>query len=239
MNRTLLSSALILLASSPAFAQRPGGGVHTFHPHQGIIATGMSRAPVIIPATVARQSALPLIAPPVSPILGRGLGYRNAFGGYGGYGGYGGGYGGYGYGGYYGGFGSFGGGYPYYSSSTQVDNNNNYNLDYSYQGPIGSPNSLLPLPPLANDHPYTARLSLRVPLGAEVWLQGKKIEMGSSRTFESPELNPGQTFAFDLRINWMENGKAVEEKRTLSMQPGDLQSLQFLGSPTTIQRIDR
>jgi uncharacterized protein (TIGR03000 family) len=225
MHRTLmLSLGLPLLLAPSAFAQHHGGGFHPgvgvhFHPAPGG-GIGTIRGyipPVPTNATVMRQSSLPLVRPPVSPILGR---YRT-FGGFGG--GYGwGGYGGYGYGGY--------GGSP-----IQI-NNTSYYLDPIE--PALPSRSLVEVPPAPNDHPTTARLTLTVPQGAEVFLQGKKAALGgTSHTFESPELKPGETYTFDVRVTWTENGKPVEEKRTLTMHAGDLQSLQYLAAAPATTRL--
>jgi uncharacterized protein (TIGR03000 family) len=99
---------------------------------------------------------------------------------------------------------------------------------------------LTQLPPLANNHPTTAQLELRVPNGAEVFVQGKKVDLrGTSQTFESPELKPDETFTFDIRVVWTDNGKSVEEKRTLVMKPGDRQSLQFIAIASAPIRVER
>lgn len=226
-----VASGILLVPLSLAFTAPPHGGVHTFH-NGGVPVPGISPAPVVLPATVMRQSSAPLIAPPVSPFLGHRLGY---YGGYGNYG-YGYGFGLNGLGGYAG-FGSFGSGYPYSNNPIQM---NNYNVSFGQQPLLPlRPLNLLPLPSLPNDHPTTARLALQVPFGAEVWLQGQKVEMGTSRMFESPDLNPGEPFTFDLRVTWMENNKPTEEKRSLTMQPGDFQSLQFIAVAPAIKRLEK
>lgn len=222
--------SIFFTCSVDSFAQHgghPGHGGFGFTPFRG-----MSRPPVIMPATVARQSALPLFAPPVSPYLARGY-YRNGIGGYGRYGGYG----GYGFGGYY--FPFYGGFYPGYGYGYGYNNPNmifNYNLAVP-AGYVPSPNLAVP-PPAPNDHPTTARLTLTVPTGAEVYLQDKKIEMPvTTRTFESPELKSGEDYQFNLRVIWHEGTKLVEEKKLLAMHAGEHQSLQYLALPAAPTRL--
>jgi uncharacterized protein (TIGR03000 family) len=81
-----------------------------------------------------------------------------------------------------------------------------------------------------------------VPVGAEVWLQGKKYDVGPSHIFESPDLNPGETFTFDVRVTWQEKGKKVEEKRVLTMKAGDCQSLQYISltpAPPPAKKVEK
>ena len=117
----------------------------------------------------------------------------------------------------------YGGGYfPYYSPVYPY-------YDYDYYGPAAyvPPRNIAALPPIPNDHPGTARLLLKVPAGAEVWVQGRQYDVGPNHLFESPELKPDETFTFDVRVIWQEKGKKIEEKRTLKMKAGDYQNLQY------------
>jgi len=240
MRRTLLAVAVGCLVAIPVDARPPGGGGHpggggghpgggfsTFPGGAGGGAQFRGFSPIVpTNAVVGRQSALPLIAPRVSPILGRGLGY----GGIGWGGGFG--WGGYGYGWgdpYYGG---------YYTPSAPIQINS-YTVNIGALPTYGG-GGLTPLPALLNEHPTIARLELRIPGGAEVWVQGKKVEFGgTAHTFESPELKPDESFTFNVRVAWKENGKEVEEKRTVTMKPGDFQSLQFIALPPATTRVEK
>jgi uncharacterized protein (TIGR03000 family) len=163
---------------------------------------GMGPPPVIMPAPVARQSALPLAAPPVSPILNRPFPGWNSFGGF-----------------------SY---YPYYGYSQP---NIIVQQNYTFQAPYFPPRPFADYPPLPSTHPNSARLTLAVPLGADVFIGGKKMEMaGTERTFESPDLGPGESFTFDVRVVWKESGKDVEQKRTLTAKAGEHPSLQYIAS---------
>jgi uncharacterized protein (TIGR03000 family) len=204
-----------LAVSSTVFGQSRGG----FHPgpNPGYLPSrGISQQQPLIPATVLRPSAAPLTAVPVKTFPTNRYGMRGGFGFYG------------------------GGYYPY-----ELYQDPNAALPIIIEGPgdlepAPWARSLVPVPPLPNEHPTTARLSLQVPSGASVWIQGKKVEMpGPLRVYESPELKMGETFAFDVRVTWIENGKTIEEKRTLTMNPGDFQSLQYIATPRLTTRVER
>jgi uncharacterized protein (TIGR03000 family) len=175
---------------------------------------GMLPRPPIMSAPVARQSALPLIAPPVSPILNRRLPIWGGFGGY-----------------------SY---YPYYPTYGYSQPNVIVNNNYIFPEPYIPSRTLMELPPLPNSHPNTARLTLAIPRGADVFVDGKKFEVAEAeRTFESPDLKPGESFTFDVRVSWTENGKTVEEKRTLHVKAGEHQSLQYKSFAPPPERLDK
>lgn len=207
--------SLIWLTAAGAIPAAPGG-------HGSFSAPGPARGiapPAYLPATNLRPGSYP---PAGSRFFSRGIPAR-------------------GYGGFY-----YGGTAPYW-----------YDNSYGY-GPGGFNdyyvnNNFLPLPlyppqnfadpaPLPNDHPLTARLTLRIPVGAELTINGKKIDAGPNRAFESPELRPDELFVFDVQVAWIENGKRVEEKRELTMHAGDHQSLQYLATaaaPIKIERLEK
>jgi len=165
-----------------------------------------------------------------------GGGYRGGYGGYGGYGyrpgiGFGiglgtglgleyglGGYGyrgGYGYGGY---SPSYGG--TYYSPSvTYVDPSTTY-VDPGYPQVEGIPadssrDSLYYAPePVDN----TARLRILVPSDAKVWVGGQETaQRGQEREFGSPPLTPGKSYTYEVKARWMENGEPVEKTRQVKV----------------------
>src|SRR5207237_913194 len=50
---------------------------------------------------------------------------------------------------------------------------------------------------------------------AKLEIQGRlSKKMGAVRYFESPLLPPGKSFNYDLKVTWMENGKAMVRERT-------------------------
>lgn len=224
MRRYLTSVGIVALACATAAAQPPRGGLRTVPGGPPIgRPIGVAQPPQgIISAPVARQSAAPFAPPPVSPILGR---HPRTFGGFGGY-----------YSPFYA---PWGYSTPYYSAGPSIQIINT-NVLPAPEIDLTPSRSLIPAPPLPNQHPTRARLELRAPAGAEVFINDKKIEMGGPvRNFESPELKPGESYTFDVRLRWEENGKPVEEKRTLSMRGGDFQSLQYLGAPAATTRLEK
>jgi uncharacterized protein (TIGR03000 family) len=109
-------------------------------------------------------------------------------------------------------------------------------VDYNVPPPT---RNFAPLPPAPIANPTTALLNLRVPAGAEIWLQGKKYDVGPNHTFESPDLAPSEIFTFDVRVVWIENGKRVEEKRSLEMKAGEFKSLMFLATGATSTKVEK
>jgi len=170
--------------------------------------------PTMIPTEGARQSALPYNAPPVSPILAR---PNLRVGGY------------------------IGGYFPYYFNdygygngyNTINYNTFNINVPQNYVPPrnFATPEAT------ANEFPNVARLTLQVPVNAEVTVNGKKLDIAGSRTIESPELKGNDTYTFDVKVTWMQVTKQIEEKRTLTMKAGDLQSLQYLAMPQSMAKV--
>ncbi len=169
---------------------------------------------------------------------GRGFGY----GGYGGFGygdfgyggfGYGLGYGGYGYGDAYSGYGSTPGGYyfdPSYSSSyaPMVYSSPSYSTTSGYYTPpsfyagvnivpVGSDATTTQSAYYNPSQPTPASIEVRVPADAKVWFDGSPTTMtGDSRIFTSPPIEPGKTFHYEVKAQWMKDGKPME--KTLSIQ---------------------
>jgi uncharacterized protein (TIGR03000 family) len=75
-----------------------------------------------------------------------------------------------------------------------------------------------PAPPPTGE----ARLDVRVPAGAELWVEGKRMsQTGEYRQFVSPPLEPGKDYAYRMRVRWIENGREVERTRDVVVRPGD------------------
>jgi uncharacterized protein (TIGR03000 family) len=80
-----------------------------------------------------------------------------------------------------------------------------------------------------------ARLILNVPENAEVYVGGEKTNLtGARRVFESPDLTPGQQQNYDIRVVWKENGKTVDESRTLALAAGESKSLTYVAAPSQV-----
>ena len=66
-----------------------------------------------------------------------------------------------------------------------------------------------------------AHIWLRVPKGAEIWVNGVKTKLtGESRYFFSPPLTPGKKYSYQMRLRWMKDGKPVEETQRILVQAG-------------------
>jgi uncharacterized protein (TIGR03000 family) len=60
---------------------------------------------------------------------------------------------------------------------------------------------------------------VRVAADAKVWFDGSLTTMtGADRIFTSPPLEPGKTFSYEVKAQWMKDGKPVE--KTVSIQVG-------------------
>jgi len=67
-----------------------------------------------------------------------------------------------------------------------------------------------------------ATIRMRVPSNARVWFEGEATaQSGADRTFVSPSLAPGRDYVYHVRVQWDENGKAVERNRDVTVHPGD------------------
>ena len=158
-------------------------------------------------------------------------GYRGYSGGYWPWLGYGyWGYPGYSYWGYpaysYSGYPS--GGYIDYSSEPSY-----YTDTPVYTSALSSTSGLYAATPAADD---TARVTVRVPSDAQVWIQNQPTtQRGSVRHFQSPQLIPGQEYTYDIRAQWREGGRVVGQTRHVDVQAGSSLSVDFT-APTANQR---
>jgi uncharacterized protein (TIGR03000 family) len=83
---------------------------------------------------------------------------------------------------------------------------------------------VLPTPPVE----LRARLTLNVPMRSKVWLGGKEMDANvSPLVLESPVLQPGQSYTFDVKIVWPDGNKTEERARTVLVAAGDQTSLTY------------
>jgi uncharacterized protein (TIGR03000 family) len=155
--------------------------------------------------------------------------------------------GGYDRGGYYGRSGFYGGigvgiyapyygySYPYYAPSYAPSI---YVAPSYYEPPTTAyipPTSLETRPPIrpVGIDPQTlgnaALVEVSVPPNAEVWFDDLKTKQsGDTRTFRSPELEPGKTYLYDVKAKWVENGDEVTRTRTVRVQAGRAVQVDFV-----------
>jgi uncharacterized protein (TIGR03000 family) len=67
-----------------------------------------------------------------------------------------------------------------------------------------------------------ARIELKVPANAEVWLDGHKTKQdGAARSFITPPIQPGKSFTYDLRVRWTTDaGIVVDVTRPIQVRAG-------------------
>ena len=71
----------------------------------------------------------------------------------------------------------------------------------------------------AADKPAPADVDMRVPANAEVWFEGGKThQTGSERHFESPDLLPGRSYTYDVRVRWTSaDGLVTDQTRQVKV----------------------
>ena len=78
--------------------------------------------------------------------------------------------------------------------------------------------------------PATGTASVRVRLPADARLSFEGVPMaatGPDRLFESPALAQGQTYRYDIRAVWDENGREVVQTRSVVVRAGDRVNVDF------------
>jgi uncharacterized protein (TIGR03000 family) len=74
----------------------------------------------------------------------------------------------------------------------------------------------------------TMKIQMHVPSDSRVWIEGEETSTsGAVRNFVSPPLDPGREYVYHIRVQWDENGKAVERKREVKVHAGDRINLNF------------
>jgi uncharacterized protein (TIGR03000 family) len=82
----------------------------------------------------------------------------------------------------------------------------------------------IPAPPVD----LKARLTLKIPSRAKVWLAGKEVDANiSPLVLESPTLQDGQSYTFDIKVTWEDNGKTEERTRSVLVVAGDETSVTY------------
>ena len=75
----------------------------------------------------------------------------------------------------------------------------------------------------------SARVTIRVPAAdAEVWVEGKATQKrGLQREFLSPRLDPNEKYVYKVRARWTENGRSVEQTRSVNVQANEDAVVEF------------
>jgi len=145
------------------------------------------------------------------------------------------GYPGWGYGGYYGSPYYYGGdyyapGYSTYSAPTYYYAQPAYGA--TQQGYYGNYQQ----PSVQQTDPNAADFTVLVPdPNAQIWFQDHQTQQrGTVREFESSGLQPGQTYTFQIRTRFMQNGQPVDQVRKVQAQAGQHLTVDF-NNPGNVQ----
>jgi uncharacterized protein (TIGR03000 family) len=94
--------------------------------------------------------------------------------------------------------------------------------------PVRTEVTVVTAAPAAAPAPLRARLTLNIPNNAEVWVGGQSVNVAATPVvIESPNLEPGQRYNFDLRVAWKEPSGVQERKRTVTVDAGQSTSLTY------------
>jgi uncharacterized protein (TIGR03000 family) len=65
---------------------------------------------------------------------------------------------------------------------------------------------------------------------AQIWFDDHRTQQGGTqRTFESPPLQPG-TYTYQVRAKWRQDGKDMNQTRTVTVRPGQEVRIDFARS---------
>jgi uncharacterized protein (TIGR03000 family) len=84
-----------------------------------------------------------------------------------------------------------------------------------------------------------ARLTVRLPADARLRVQGELCPLtGDTRTFDTPPLAPGQSYAYRLEAEVVRDGRPVVRTRRIEFRSGDRVAVSFegLGGPAVARR---
>jgi uncharacterized protein (TIGR03000 family) len=128
-------------------------------------------------------------------------------------------------------------GYGYSPYSMGVYPSYNYNV---YPTPLYGGSSTLVVPEYPDTSVFsppapapaltdtTARVIVRLPANAELSFEGTKVTgTGSVREFESPALKPGYRYTYEVRAQWVENGKTVTQTQSVGVKPRAIVNVDF------------
>ncbi len=76
-----------------------------------------------------------------------------------------------------------------------------------------------------------ARLDVKLPLNAKLWIEGKEIEKQQQSTgfsLTSPPLEAGYNYTYHLRAQWTDNGVQVTRERAVPIHAGETVTIDFL-----------
>jgi uncharacterized protein (TIGR03000 family) len=97
---------------------------------------------------------------------------------------------------------------------------------YSYQSAYSVPEANYDTAPVEDADRVTAVVRVPTP-DAQLWVEGQEMSTGGARrVFVSPPLEEGR-YTYNFKARWQENGRSMDEKRQVSVRPGDRITVDF------------
>jgi uncharacterized protein (TIGR03000 family) len=82
-------------------------------------------------------------------------------------------------------------------------------------------------------------INVQIPANATIFFQGARTQQsGMNRWFESPVINPGFNYSYEVVATWRENDREVNHRRVIPVQPGDLLEIRFTRDAVTVNRLN-
>ena len=84
-----------------------------------------------------------------------------------------------------------------------------------------------------------ARVTVKLPEDAKLYVDGIPCPLKSSpRTFQTPKLEPGRTYAYTLKAEVTRDGRTLSESRQVTLRAGKPVTVEFgeMGSALTASR---
>jgi uncharacterized protein (TIGR03000 family) len=126
--------------------------------------------------------------------------------------------------------------YPYNNPSLQPDLRDSGSYEgvipaYTYGYFSASPAAMRSTAPVQGN---AARLTVRVPPGAQVWFDGSETtSRGPVREYQSPPLTPGSRYVYEIRARWNDNGQETTQTQKVEVSPDGHVSVNFPLPPKT------
>jgi uncharacterized protein (TIGR03000 family) len=103
---------------------------------------------------------------------------------------------------------------------------------YSYPAPaapVAPPIEKAPAPkPAGIGQAVTAKIVVEVPADARLYIDGQLMRTaGIRRTYSTPQLETGQKYFYDMRVESVRDGEPVTENRRVILQAGDVIEASF------------
>jgi uncharacterized protein (TIGR03000 family) len=71
-------------------------------------------------------------------------------------------------------------------------------------------------------------VNVRLPADAVLWLNGQRMRgTGAERDFISPELTEGETYAYQVKARWLQDGRPKEETIEAKVHTNKTMTIRF------------